>query len=146
MTLTKTAGVCTNNSHSGTSSLEQAERPLIALRSTQVLSFQILAHSLHSKKSTLFFSRDSALFVKKHVGWGDGTNCQRRITNEFTSRHAYFLSFLPPLPIGNSMGSAGGRSAISSSCGKCRRSGSGTFTFDPFKMLMSCRALTTALP
>jgi len=25
-------------------------------------------------------------------------------------------------------------------------SGSGTFTFDPFKMLMSCRALTTDLP
>jgi hypothetical protein len=49
-------------------------------------------------------------------------------------------------PNGNKLGSAGGVSAIASNFGNCCRSGSGTFTFEPFKMLMSCRALTTPFP
>ena len=63
-----------------------------------------------------------------------------------TSLHPYFVTSLLPLPSGNSIGSAGGVSAIASSCGYCRRSGSGTFTFDPVRLLMSCSALTTDLP
>jgi len=47
---------------------------------------------------------------------------------------------------GNSVGSAGGWSAMASSSGKCTRSGSGTFTLERLRMLMSWRALTTALP
>src|SRR5205807_674267 len=50
---------------------------------------------------------------------------------------------LLPRAIGNNVGSAGGLSAISSSSGYCLRSGSGTFTFVPFRMLMSCKAFTT---
>ena len=61
-------------------------------------------------------------------------------------RSYVFRPSLLPFPIGNNIGSAGGASAISSSCGYCRRSGSGTFTFDPFRMWMSCSALTTAFP
>src|SRR5437016_3563950 len=147
-TPTKTAGVCTNNFRSGISSPEQAERPLPALPSTQVLSFQILAHSFACPENlTALFSVDSALSVKKHRGVGAGEDemlTQDRV--RISVRTSYFFSSLPPLPMGNSIGSVGGLSAISSSCGKCRRSGSGTFTFDPFRMLMSCRALTTALP
>ncbi len=62
------------------------------------------------------------------------------------SLHPYFVTSLLPFPSGNSIGSAGGVSAMASSCGYCRRSGSGTFTFGPFRMLMSCSALTTDLP
>ena len=83
---------------------------------------------------------------RKNGGGGGSRNANARWGTKFLSGHPHFFSSLPPLPIGNSIGSVGGLSAISSSCGKCRRSGSGTFTFDPFRMLMSCRALTTALP
>src|SRR5213082_1514212 len=73
-TPTKIAEVCTNNNfRSGISSPEQAERPVPALPSTQVLSFQILAHSFAlPENSTTLFSVDSALFVKKHRGVGAG--------------------------------------------------------------------------
>jgi hypothetical protein len=64
--LTKTAGVCTNNSHSGT-----RHSPLVTRHCTQVLSFHILAHSFApTKNSTLLFSSNSALFAKNHPGWG----------------------------------------------------------------------------
>jgi hypothetical protein len=56
------------------------------------------------------------------------------------------LSALHFFASGNSVGSAGGWSAMASSSGKCTRSGSGTFTFERLRMLMSWRALTTALP
>jgi len=49
-------------------------------------------------------------------------------------------------PSGNSRGSAGGVSAMASNSGNCCRSGSGTFTLEPFKMLISCSALTTPFP
>jgi hypothetical protein len=47
---------------------------------------------------------------------------------------------------GNKLGSAGGVSAMDSNSGNCCLSGSGTFTLEPFKMLMSCSALTTPFP
>jgi len=47
---------------------------------------------------------------------------------------------------GNKLGSSGGASATASNSGNCTRSGSGTFTFEPFKMLISCNALTTPFP
>ena len=101
-----------------------------------------------------FFSNSSALFCtrakpnsfvfkqfrticEKHPGWG--------VAVPRISLRPYPITCLPP-PMGNSVGSAGGVSAICSSCGKCCRSGSGTFTFLPLRMLMSCSAFTTALP
>jgi hypothetical protein len=45
-----------------------------------------------------------------------------------------------------SVGAAGGVEAMASNSGYCCRSGSGTGTFEPFRRLMSCRALTTPLP
>jgi hypothetical protein len=50
------------------------------------------------------------------------------------------------LLIGNRLGSAGGASAMASNSGNFSRRGSGTFTFEPFKMLISCSALTTPFP
>jgi len=47
---------------------------------------------------------------------------------------------------GNKLGSAGGVSAMDSNSGNCCLSGSGTFTLEPFNMLMSCSALTTPFP
>jgi hypothetical protein len=47
---------------------------------------------------------------------------------------------------GNKLGSAGGASAIASNSGKRSRSGSGTFTLEPFNMLISWSALTTPFP
>src|SRR5580698_4654896 len=47
---------------------------------------------------------------------------------------------------GNKLGSAGGASAMDSNSGNCCLSGSGTFTLEPFNMLMSCSALTTPFP
>jgi hypothetical protein len=58
-------------------------------------------------------------------------------------KHFNALHFLP---IGNKLGSAGGRSAIASNSGNCSRSGSGTFTLEPFNMLINCSALTTPFP
>jgi len=63
----------------------------------------------------------------------------------------FFTSHCPLLSthffaIGNKLGSAGGLSAIASSSGNCCRSGSGTFTLEPFNMLISCSALTTPFP
>ena len=49
-------------------------------------------------------------------------------------------------PGGNRLGSAGGVSAMDSNSGNCCRSGSGTFTLEPFKMLINCSALTTPFP
>jgi hypothetical protein len=61
--------------------------------------------------------------------------------------HYPLSTFLYSLfPTGNKLGSAGGESAMASNSGYCARSGSGTFTLERFKMLMSCRALTTPLP
>jgi len=81
------AGVCTNNSHSGTRpsfTLRFADRrfrlgrngPLITLRSTQVLSFHILAHSFalfctHTKLNPFLFKRFRTL-CKKTPGVGVG--------------------------------------------------------------------------
>jgi len=67
-TLTRTAGVYTNNSHSGTQYLTGITRDL-----TQVLCFHILPDSFAlSQRSTLFFSCTSGLFVKntRRVGRG----------------------------------------------------------------------------
>jgi hypothetical protein len=47
---------------------------------------------------------------------------------------------------GNKLGSAGGESAMASNSGYCTRSGSGTFTLERFRILISWRALTTPLP
>jgi hypothetical protein len=47
---------------------------------------------------------------------------------------------------GNKLGSAGGVSAMDSNSGNRCLSGSGTFTLEPFNMLMSCSALTTPFP
>jgi hypothetical protein len=115
-----------------------------------LLYFQSRAHSFAlfctpQKLNSFIFKRFRTL-SQKHPGWGRGTICQRKIRDEFLSLHPYFITSLLPLPRGNSIGSAGGVSAMASSSGYCRRSGSGTFTFDPFRMLMSCTALTTDLP
>src|SRR6266567_4704062 len=96
------------------------------------LCFCILAHSFArfctlQKLNSFLFKRFRTLCTK-HPGWGD------------------HFSRAEDFPRGNSMGSAGGLSAISSSCGYCWRSGSGTFTFELFRMLISCSALTTAFP
>jgi hypothetical protein len=56
-----------------------------------------------------------------------------------TAHYSLFLN-------GNKLGSAGGVSAMASNSGYCTRSGSGTFTLERFKMLISWRALTTPLP
>jgi hypothetical protein len=88
---TKTAGVCINNSHSGTRpsfTPRFADRrfrlgrngPLITLCSTQVLPFHILAHSFalfctHTKLNPFLFKRFRTL-CKKTPGVGvGGTNC-----------------------------------------------------------------------
>jgi hypothetical protein len=70
-TLTKTAGVYTNNSHSGTQRL-RACHSLPAVRcQPHALSFHTLAHSFASlQNSTPSFSSDSTLFAKNHPGWG----------------------------------------------------------------------------
>src|SRR5712664_2525739 len=80
-TLAKTAGVCTNNSHSGT------HQSTVQFSSLVGLSLTPIPHSLHPipfplillrtllrffalrKNSTLFFSRDSALFAQNTRGW-----------------------------------------------------------------------------
>jgi hypothetical protein len=58
----------------------------------------------------------------------------------------YSLCALHFFIIGNKLGSAGGESAMASNSGYCTRKGSGTFTLERFKMLISCSALTTPLP
>src|SRR6266849_3082137 len=74
---TKTAGVCTNNSHSGS----PRSRPWGTRHSHQSLApvfkfflFTLLRTLLrffaHTQNSTLFFSRDSALFARNHRGGG----------------------------------------------------------------------------
>ena len=64
-TLTKTAGVCTNNSHSGThrqpSNVQTISRPIPFLSTLLRTLLRFLAHV---QNSTLFFSCDSALFRK----------------------------------------------------------------------------------
>jgi len=62
----------------------------------------------------------------------------------FQSSLSYFVSSLSL--IGNSIGANAGASAIFSISGYCSRSGSGTFTFVPFRILINCSALTTPLP
>jgi hypothetical protein len=68
VTLTKTAGVCTNNSHSGSSRGKPAY--LVTRHSTQLLSSQILAHSFAlfctDAKHNPFLLSHSALFAQKH--------------------------------------------------------------------------------
>src|SRR6266852_9290394 len=110
------------------------------------LSFQTFAHSFalfctRQNLNSFVFRRFRTLRPKTRGG-----GRKRKIRHEFLSLHPYFITSLLALPIGNSIGSAGGLSAIASSCGYCRRSGSGTFTFDPFRMLISCNAFTTDLP
>ena len=107
--------------------------------------FTFLRTLLHSSKTQLLCFQSIPHSCQQNTGGGGGGD-ELLTKDRSLSRHLHFFSSLPPLPMGNSIGSLGGLSAISSSCGKCRRSGSGTFTFDPFRMLMSCRALTTALP
>src|SRR6266478_2897529 len=147
-TLAKTAGVCTNNSHSGThqSRLQSAHMsdclyPLSPIR-------------LACLRVKLSDSVNGACYAcPEHLRDTPGVLIPilsldlHLLTFNFqpSLRHCLVTSLLP-LPIGNSIGSAGGASAISSSCGYCRRSGSGTFTFEPFRMLMSCKALTADFP
>jgi hypothetical protein len=78
-TLTKTAGVCTNNSQLGTTSLFSFNLQLSILNfrmpyplSSHALAlFCILLHFLAlTQNSTLLFSNASALFAKKHRGGG----------------------------------------------------------------------------
>jgi hypothetical protein len=117
-----------------------------------LLYFQSLTHSFAlfctPQKLNSFISKRFRTLRQKTQppGWGRRTSFQRKMRYEIPSLHPYFIASLLPLPRGNSIGSAGGVSAMASSSGYCRRSGSGTFTFDPFRMLMSCRALTTDLP
>ena len=105
-------------------------RTLLRYEETQPFYFQSIPNSLQ----------------KTTRGGGRRTNCWRGINSKPLSLPLYFVTSLFRPPTGNNMGSAGGLSAISSSSGYCRRSGSGTFTFEPFKMWMSCSALTTDLP
>ena len=70
---------------------------------------------------------------KKQWGWSGAARFHQLPTGQL-------------FPIGNRLGSAGGESAIASSFGNCCRNGSGTFTFEPFKMLINCSALTTPFP
>ncbi len=72
-TLTKTAGVCTNNSHSGTHQSRVQFSSLVGLSLTPIPFPLILLRTLLrffalSKNSTLFFSRDSALFAQNTGG------------------------------------------------------------------------------
>src|SRR5260370_26094216 len=78
-TLTKTAGVCTNNSQLGTTSLFSFNLQLSILNfripyplsSHSLALFCILLHFLAlTQNSTLLFSNASALFAKKHRGGG----------------------------------------------------------------------------
>ena len=143
--------------------LDGGYAPLYAAPTTAILSnaypmfpisfiFQSRAHSFAlfcapQKLNSFIFNRFRTLRQKTEPpGWGRRISCQRKIRDEFLSLHPYFITSLLPLPRGNSIGSAGGLSAMASSSGYCRRSGSGTFTFDPFRMLMSCSAFTTDLP
>jgi hypothetical protein len=76
--LTQTAGVCTNNSHSGTHPaagqvcLPRSNfKPLTsAFSHPSALSCALLHFFAISKNSTHFFSTVSALFAQKHSGWG----------------------------------------------------------------------------
>ena len=79
-----------------------------------------------------------ALFAQNTPGVGC-IGFSRRTTH-------YSLFTIHFFPQGNKLGSAGGVSAMVSNSGKCCRSGSGTFTLEPFKMLISCSALTTPFP
>jgi hypothetical protein len=207
-TLTQTAGVCTNNSHSGTHpaagqvclprsnfkpptsafshpcALSCALLHFFAIsKNSTPISFQPFPHSCAktsgvrgllltrypSSQGTLrlflrlsdsvnsALSAPSALIPVLYPGQSLGVEGSRLhlgrtsvltslVPYVLTSLHPYFVTSLLPLPRGNSIGSAGGVSAMASSCGYRRRSGSGTFTFDPVRLLMSCRALTTDLP
>src|SRR5258708_32060033 len=86
------------------------------------LFFNLVRTLLHffalPKNSTLLFSSDSALCVKKHNhrGWERRTSCQRKIRDEFLSLHHYFITSLLPLARGNSVGSAGGRTPTGPPC------------------------------
>lgn len=73
-----------------------------------------------------------------------GVRGPRNVSTFQRSNNAPTAHFL--FPKGNKLGSAGGRSAIASNSGNCSRSGSGTFTLEPFKMLINCNALTTPFP
>jgi len=67
-TLTKTAGVRANNSHSDT-------RRSSVVTCTQLLSYHTVAHSFaFTQNSTRFFSSGSALFAKNHPRGGMGIN------------------------------------------------------------------------
>ena len=87
-TLRKTAGVCANNSHSGTArrrampSTTFIRSGLRTFRHAQSYplffsdSCTLFCTFLHflalAKCSILFFSSDSALFAKNHLRWGEG--------------------------------------------------------------------------
>src|SRR5258708_29829706 len=99
------------------------------------LFFNLVRTLLHffalPKNSTLLFSSDSALCVKKHNhrGWERRTSCQRKIRDEFLSLHHYFITSLLPLARGNSVGSAGGIFGNGSRSRGVRPHGAGTLTF-----------------
>jgi hypothetical protein len=70
-TLTKTAGVCTNNSQFGTLCSPRHASLAIALKSFPIRLFRTLLHFFALiQNSTLLFSNASALFAKKHRGGG----------------------------------------------------------------------------
>jgi hypothetical protein len=101
--------------------------------------FKLLRTLLLRSKTQLFCFQPIRNSLPKNTrGWGGGRDKLLRENgvrlSVLISLYPYFLMSLLPFPIGNNIGSAGGLSAISSSCGYCRRSGSDTFTFDPFKI------------
>ena len=56
----------------------------------QVLSFHTLAHSFAlTKNSTLLFSTDSALFAKKHRGWGGWMSKRSRLYKDKFMERSY---------------------------------------------------------
>ncbi len=75
-TLTKNAGVCTNNSHSGSPRAVSAKGTLHSSLATAFKFFlfkllrTLLRFFAHIKNATLLFSSDSALFAQKHPGVG----------------------------------------------------------------------------
>ena len=89
----KAAGVCTNNSHSGSHRVQPSgTRHSSLVTCTQVLSIHTVARSFAlTQNSTVFFSIGSALFAKNHPGGGYGHQRGEReiphMRSELRTRH-----------------------------------------------------------
>jgi hypothetical protein len=98
-TLTKTAGVCTNNSHSGARSSSLAT-------ALKFFLFTLLRTLLHAAKTQLFcFQSFPNSFPKKHPGWGvplfSARTAREKLLRQdlsqpysLTSLHPYFITSL----------------------------------------------------